>query len=205
MSLALKKLFFGKPRDPMKKDVRKHIALIAFLAWVGLGADGLSSSCYGPEQAFLALGQYHHLALYLAFAISITVFIIALGYNQVIRIFPNGGGGYRASTELLGPTAGAISGVALIIDYMLTIVTSIVGAGNAIFSLLPYHLHIIKLPLEAALILFLVWINLRGVKESIKILMPILVCFFVSHVIMIILLIIIIIVSLSTSYSFASR
>ena len=29
------------------------LSLVAFLAWVGLGSDGLCSSCYGPEEAFL--------------------------------------------------------------------------------------------------------------------------------------------------------
>jgi hypothetical protein len=53
------------------------------LAWVGLGADGLSSSCYGPEEAFKALGSHIHLGVFLALATAVTVFIIALGYNQV--------------------------------------------------------------------------------------------------------------------------
>jgi hypothetical protein len=44
---------FGAPLDPFSNQTRQHIALVAFLAWIGLGADGLSSSCYGPEEAFL--------------------------------------------------------------------------------------------------------------------------------------------------------
>ena len=44
---------FGAPLDPFSHETRQHIALVAFLAWIGLGADGLSSSCYGPEEAFL--------------------------------------------------------------------------------------------------------------------------------------------------------
>jgi Na+-driven multidrug efflux pump len=88
----------------MSPDTRRHIALIAFFAWVGLGADGLSSSCYGPEEAFLALGQHTHLALYLAIATAITVFIISFAYNQVIELFPSGGG-YKVATKLIGPYA----------------------------------------------------------------------------------------------------
>lgn len=183
---AMKRWLLGAPKDLMAPDTRRNIALIAFLAWVGLGADGLSSSCYGPEQAFRALGHYHHLALYLAFAISVTVFIIALAYNQVIRIFPNGGGGYRASTELLGPIPGVISGVALIIDYMMTIVVSVAAAIDSLFSLLPYHFQGYKLPCEILVLLILVWLNLRGVKESIKLLMPILLGFFLTHVLIIV-------------------
>ncbi|RUQ41735.1 MAG: amino acid transporter, partial [Candidatus Competibacteraceae bacterium] len=70
----------GKPRDPLHPDTRHNITLIAFLAWVGLGADGLSSACYGPAEAFLALGPYTHFGLYLAAATFLTVFIIALAY-----------------------------------------------------------------------------------------------------------------------------
>jgi|SoiMethySBSTD1v2_1073268.scaffolds.fasta_scaffold1677948_1 hypothetical protein len=53
----------GKRLDPFSGQTRQHIALIAFFAWVGLGADGLSSSCDGPEEAFLALGRHTHLGL----------------------------------------------------------------------------------------------------------------------------------------------
>ena len=53
----LKTLLIGKPRDLADKSIFTHISLIAFLAWVGLGADGLSSSCYGPPEAFATLGS----------------------------------------------------------------------------------------------------------------------------------------------------
>ncbi len=45
---SLRRKLFGAPLDPLDRRTRQHIALAAFLAWVGLGADGLSSSCYGP-------------------------------------------------------------------------------------------------------------------------------------------------------------
>jgi len=87
----ISELIFGAPLDPFGKDTKRHIALIAFLAWIGLGADGLSSSCYGPEEAFLALSDHRHLGLYMAIATAATVFIIAVAYNQVIELFPSGG------------------------------------------------------------------------------------------------------------------
>jgi hypothetical protein len=65
------KVLFGPARDPMAPETHRHITLIAFFAWVGLGADGLSSSAYGPEQAFMALGEHTHLALFLAVATAI--------------------------------------------------------------------------------------------------------------------------------------
>src|SRR5712691_6215584 len=127
----------GKPLDPLDKKTRHSIALVAFFAWVGLGADGISSSCYGPEEAFRALGGHTQLGLYLAIATAATVFIIALAYNQVIELFPTGGGGYRVATSLIGPRAGLVSGAALIVDYVLTIAISIASGVDALFSLLP--------------------------------------------------------------------
>ena len=121
MFKQLRNFIFGSPRNPFDKETRRSISLVAFLAWVGLGADGISSSCYGPEEAFLALGTHEELAIYLAIATAFTVFIISFAYTQVIELFPNGGGGYRVATRLLGKYAGLVSGSALIIDYVLTI------------------------------------------------------------------------------------
>jgi amino acid transporter len=165
----------------MKPEARRSMLLVAFLAWVGLGADGLSSACYGPEIAFLALGSHSHLALYLAIAIAITVFVIALGYNQVIELFPSGGGGYKVATQLIGPYAGLTSGVALIVDYVLTICVSIASCVDALFSLLPLDTHAHKLITEIFLLILLGFLNLRGMKESIKVLIPIFLIFFITH------------------------
>ena len=178
----LRQFLIGDPLNPFNPHILRHVSLIAFLAWVGLGADGLSSSCYGPEESYIALGVHFHLALYIAVAVAITVFIISLGYNQVIELFPSGGGGYKVATQLLGPHIGLISGAALIIDYVLTIAVSTASGMDAVFSLLPrWSLHY-KLFAEAIIIIFLIAINLRGMKESIKLLLPIFLGFFVLHV-----------------------
>jgi amino acid transporter len=111
MLKKLKNMFIGKDLDPTATDVFHKLSLVAFLAWVGLGADGLSSSAYGPEEAYRALGMGHeHLALYLAIATALTVFIIAISYIQIIELFPSGGGGYTVASKLLGPKAGVVSG-----------------------------------------------------------------------------------------------
>ncbi len=182
----LKNFLFGKPRDPFDKETRRHISLVAFLAWVGLGADGISSSCYGPEEAFLALGTHEELAIYLAIATAFTVFIISYAYIQVIELFPNGGGGYRVATRLLGKYAGLVSGSALIIDYVLTIAISIASGVDAIFSFLPLEWKGAKLIVATILIAMLSFLNLRGMKESIKFLMPIFLGFIITHVSLII-------------------
>lgn len=179
--LRLKNLLLGHPLNPFNPAILRHASLVAFLAWVGLGADGLSSSCYGPEESFLALGTHTHFALYIAIATAITVFVISLGYNQVIELFPSGGGGYKVATQLLGPYLGLISGAALVVDYVLTIAVSTASGMDAIFSLLPIAWLSYKLLAEALLILFLIILNMRGMKESIKILMPIFLGFVLVH------------------------
>lgn len=178
----LAQILFGAPRDPLNREARHSLALIAFFAWIGMGADGLSSANYGPEEAFLALGSHTQLAIFLAIATAVTVFIISLAYMQVIDLFPNGGGGYRVATDLLGPKAGLVSGSALIIDYVLTIAISIASGVDALFSLIGSEAQLYKVPMAIFLILVLTFLNLRGMKESIKILMPIFLGFVITHV-----------------------
>jgi hypothetical protein len=180
-------MIFGAPLDPFSKETRRHVVLVAFLAWIGLGADGLSSSCYGPEEAFLALGENRQLGLYLAIATAVTVFIIAVGYNQVIELFPSGGGGYKVATSLIGPYAGLVSGAALIVDYMLTIAISVASGVDAVFSFLPRDIQHLKLGVEITMVVLLLVLNLRGMRESIKVLLPIFLGFFFSHAIVILL------------------
>ena len=179
-------LLVGKPLDPLDPRTRHAIAVTPLLAWVGLGADGLSSSCYGPEEAFLALGQHTPLALILAFATAATVFIIALGYNQVISLFPTGGGGYRVATALLGSSPGLVSGAALLVDYVLTIATSLASGVDAFFSLLPVGAQAFKLATELTLIVLMTGLNFRGMKESILVLLPIFLGFILTHAFLIV-------------------
>jgi amino acid transporter len=185
-SEKIREIVLGKALDPLKKETRHSMALVAFLAWVGLGADGLSSSAYGPEETFRALEGHTHLGLYMAIATAVTVFIIALAYNQVIELFPTGGGGYRVATKLVGPYLGLISGCALILDYVLTIAISVAAGVEALASLLPLGFHAYKLPAEVFFIGLLIVLNLRGLKEAIQILLPIFLGFVITHFILIV-------------------
>ena len=180
---SLRDLLLGKPKDPLDPKVFHQISLIAFLAWVGLGADGLSSSAYGPEEAYLALGKHFLLALPLAIMMAFTVFIISASYSQIIELFPTGGGGYLVATKLLGQKAGLISGSALVVDYMLTITISVASGADALFSFLPSSIHGLKLLTEIFFILGLIFLNLRGTKESVQVLLPIFLMFVILHVI----------------------
>lgn len=175
----------GPARDPFAPDTRRHITLVALLAWVGLGADSLSSSAYGPEEAFKALGDHTGLGIFLAIATAVTVFVIAVSYNQVIELFPGGGGGYKVATSLLGRRMGLVSGSALVVDYVLTITISIAAGVEALFSFLPPAFAVVKIEIEIAAILFLMVLNLRGVKETIRVLLPVFMGFIVTHVFLI--------------------
>jgi amino acid transporter len=182
MVKKLKEIVLGKPKDPLDPHVFHSLSLIAFFAWIGLGADGLSSSCYGPEEAFLSLGAHAHLALWLALAVMATVFLLSASYSQIIEFFPSGGGGYLVSTKLLGPIPGVVSGSALLVDYILTIAISVASAMDALFSFLPHGLYAWKFTAAVLCLILLIVLNLRGVKESVMVLTPIFMVFVLSHV-----------------------
>ncbi len=181
----IKRTLVGKPRNLKDPSLFHKIALIPILAWIGLGADGLSSASYGPEEAFKVLGRHTYLALALAVATALTVFIISYAYSRMIEYFPTGGGGYVVATKTLGEKAGVLSGSALLVDYMLTITVSIVACGDAIFSFFPASYQPLKTPFEILAIVFLVVLNLRGVKESVTVLAPIFVVFVLTHALLI--------------------
>ncbi|HEY2414385.1 MAG TPA: APC family permease [Pirellulaceae bacterium] len=182
----VKTLLVGKAFDLADQRIYHHISLVAFLAWVGLGADGLSSSCYGPSEAFGHLKEHYHLAIFLALATMFTVWVISACYSHIIEVFPSGGGGYLVASKMLGTRFGVVSGSALVVDYILTVTVSIAAAGDALLGLAGAQAQWLKLPLETGAIVFLVVLNLRGVKESVTILMPIFLTFVFTHAILIV-------------------
>ena len=170
----------------MDPRIFHHVTLVAFLAWVGLGADGLSSSAYGPEEAFKALGNHAYLAVALAFMTAATVLLISVAYSKMIELFPGGGGGYLVATKLLGPRFGVVSGNALIVDYILTISISVASGVDQIFSILPERWHPYAFTTKSIILLVLVVLNLRGIKESVTVLVPIFLAFVATHFLMIV-------------------
>ncbi len=177
----LRQLFIGKARDLRDEQIFHRLTLVAFFAWIGLGSDGLSSSCYGPDEAYRTLGNYHSLAIFVAIGIVLTILIISTSYSQIIRLFPSGGGGYRVATKLLSPTLGMISGCSLLVDYVLTIAVSVASGTDAIFSLFPREYEPFKILVATTGIFLLIVLNLRGIKESVFSLMPVFILFVVTH------------------------
>jgi amino acid transporter len=181
----LRRLLVGQPRNLQDRSIFHRLSLIAFLAWVGLGADGLSSSAYGPEEAFRQLGEHRYLAVALAGLMAFTVLLISTAYRRIIEEFPSGGGGYVVATKLLGERAGVLSGSALLVDYVLTITISIAAAGDALFSFLPPAWYGAKLPIEVGFIGLMTVLNIRGVRESVLVLLPVFLLFLVTHALVI--------------------
>jgi amino acid transporter len=180
----IRRKLIGKPRDINDPSIFHKIALIPLLAWIGLGADGLSSSAYGPEEAFKALGDHTYLAVFLALGTVITVTVISFAYSKIIEHFPHGGGGYMVATHMLGKKAGVISGSALLVDYILTITVSIAACSDALFSFAPPGIQQLKMPVSAFLIIAMIVLNIRGVKESITVMAPIFAVFILTHAVL---------------------
>jgi amino acid transporter len=170
---SVKNVVIGKARNLSDASLFHKTSLIALLAWVGLGADGLSSSCYGPEAAFTALAGHTFLSLFVAAASILTIVVICASYSQIIELFPTGGGGYLVASKLLSPTAGVVSGCALMGDYVLTIAISVASGTDALFSLFPENWVHYKTEFSVAGIIFLMVLNLRGVKESVVLWLPV--------------------------------
>ena len=182
----LKTLIIGKPHDPFDSNIFHKLSLIALFAWVGLGSDAMSSASYGPEEAYLALEGHIYLAIFVAMGIILTIFVISTSYSQIVELFPTGGGGYLVASKLLSPHLGMLSGCALLIDYVLTIAISIASGVDAILSFLPISWQIFKLGFAFFVIMVIILLNLRGIKESVLSLVPIFALFVITHAIVII-------------------
>ena len=134
-------MLFGKPRDINDPSIFHSISLIPFLAWVGLGVDGLSSCAYGPDESFRALFNLRR-------AITGTGGVSGHrdddhgGRHFVVlqrpdRALPLQRRRYGVATKLLGSYFGLVSGCALLVDYVLTITTSIASSVDQVFNVFP--------------------------------------------------------------------
>jgi amino acid transporter len=178
---TLKDMVIGKSRDPRDAALFHKLSLIAFFAWVGLGADGLSSSCYGPPEAFLTLGGHKFLSVFVGLGTVLTIYVISASYSQIVELFPTGGGGYFVASKLLSPWLGMVSGCALLIDYVLTIAVSIASGADAICSFLPPGWSAYKLDLAILIVTGMTVLNMRGVKESVLPIVPVFLIFLATH------------------------
>lgn len=178
----LRHFLVGAALDPSKPAAFRAFSLMAFLAWAGLGSDGLSSSAYGPEEIHAFLGSHAPLAAGIALATAATVGILCAGYMRIIEAFPAGGGGYLAASKLLSPLAGMVCGCALIMDYILTIAVSAAAAADSLFSLLPGEWQAHKAEAACMGLLVLIVLNLRGYGGPGPVLIPVFLIFLGTQV-----------------------
>src|SRR5664280_715753 len=157
---------FGRPLATSEERA-EHIGPIAGIPIFGL--DALSSAAYGPEAALtllipLGLVGVHYIVPVSA-AIVVLLVIVFFSYRQTIEAYPQGGGSYTVASENLGDAAGLLAAAALMIDYILTAAVGISAGVTALVSAVP-RLHPHQLSLCLVILLVIVIVNMRGVKES---------------------------------------
>ncbi|MCV3161040.1 APC family permease [Enterococcus faecium] len=162
----LKRLLVGKPLKSAENDEHK---LTRFAALALLSSDALSSIAYGTEQIVVVLVVLSAAAIWYSLPIAAFVIILlislTLSYRQIIHAYPHGGGAYVVSSENLGKNAGLISGGSLLIDYMLTVAVSVSAGAEAITSAVP-ALYGHQVAISVTIVLLLMMLNLRGLRES---------------------------------------
>ena len=180
----LRSILIGPPRDLRDRSVYEHISLIAFLAWVGLGADGLSSSSYGPEEAFRALGDHTYLAIGLALLTATTVSRHLGGLQLRDRAVPARRRRLFRRTKLLGACAWVRCRVPPWWSTTYSHHDFNRRGGRRAVPVVPGRVPAgRKLPVEILLIVVLLLLNLRGIRESVLALTPIFLVFLVTHLI----------------------
>src|SRR3954464_9292703 len=147
----------------------EHTLLPKVLALPVFASDALSSVSYATGEILLALTlattDPTKYVLPIAVAIAALMGIVVSSYRQTVRAYPGGGGAYIVTKENLGILPGLVAAAALLFDYMMTVVVSIVAGVFAIGSAFPWaNQHRVALSLVFVVLITLA--NLRGTKES---------------------------------------
>lgn len=156
----------GRPlqtADAPKQTIGKAIGLAVF------ASDALSSTAYATQEIMIILAVAASGALQYVFPISIAIVIlmaiVTISYEQTIHAYPGGGGAYIVARDNLGELPAQTAGAALLTDYILTVAVSISSGVAQIVSAFP-ALFPYRVIIAVAMVLFVMTINLRGVKES---------------------------------------
>ena len=167
---TFKEILLGKT---LKSDQLASRKLSRLGALAMLSPDALSSVAYGPEQIVLVLMAVGGAAIWYSIPIAIGVAVLlaslVLSYRQIILTHPDGGGAYIVTSQNLGKRAGLIAGGSLLIDYMLTVAVSASSGAAAITSAFPQIFNS-RLPIAIGIVVLLMLLNLRGLRESAKML-----------------------------------
>lgn len=148
-----------------------HQKLPVFLALPIFSSDALSSNAYATEAILSVLlgsailtGNLHF-ALPIGFGICALLIVVVLSYRQVIFAYPAGGGAYPVSRDNLGVVPSLVAAASLLVDYVLTVATSVAAGVAAIITAVPgLHQHLVLMCILGVLIVTV--LNLRGVREA---------------------------------------
>src|SRR5512136_3370951 len=156
----------GRPlatADAPHQTIRKLVGLAVF------ASDALSSTAYATQEILVVLAFVGTSAFGLAFPIALAIVallaILTLSYEQTIHAYPGGGGAYIVARDNLGELPARVAGAALLTDYILTVAVSVSSGVAQIASAFPV-LHPYRAYISVGLVLFVMVVNLRGVKES---------------------------------------
>jgi hypothetical protein len=154
---------------PLRSTAIAEERMGRLLALAVLSPDALSSVAYGPEamMAILVLAGSAELKLSLPIgaALAVLMLSVGLGYRQVVRAYPHGGGSYIVASDSLGRQWGLLAGAGLIVDYILTVAVSVAAGVAAVTSAIP-SVASATVPIGLVVIVLLVAGNLRGVRDS---------------------------------------
>lgn len=162
----LKRLLIGQP---LKTSEEGGQSLSKFKALALLSSDALSSVAYGTEQITTVLLALSAAATWYAIPaagiVLVLLLAITLSYRQIIHAYPSGGGAYVVASKNWGQNAGLIAGGSLLVDYMLTVAVSVTSGTDAITSAIP-ALGNYSIPISILIVLIIMTLNLRGMRES---------------------------------------
>jgi amino acid transporter len=163
---SLRTWLIGRPlatADAPHQAISKVIGLAVF------SSDAMSSVAYAPQELMMMLAAAGMaglaFAMPLAIGIVLLLAILTASYEQTIHAYPSGGGSYSVARDNLGELPAQTAGAALLTDYILTVAVSISSGVAQITSAFP-ALYPERVWISVALVLFVMLINLRGVKES---------------------------------------
>ncbi|MEJ2758659.1 MAG: APC family permease [Anaerolineales bacterium] len=167
MSLTnLKKFLIGDP-FPTSHEIHERLDKVRALAI--FASDPISSNAYATEaimSVLVVLGSGAlSLTLPLGLAVAALILLVISSYIQTIMHYPKGGGAYMVTKDNLGTLPSLIAAAALLMDYILTVSVSVSAGVRAVTSAFP-GAHPYRVHIALAAILFITWINLRGMRES---------------------------------------
>jgi len=163
---VLKRVFIGRA---LRSDRLGETLLPKRIALPVFASDALSSVAYAPDEVFITLSVAGLAAYSFSWKVGLAVVLVMLtvvaSYRQNVHAYPSGGGDYEVATTNLGGRAGLTVASALLVDYVLTVAVSVSsGVQNAASAIGPVRGH--EAPVAVGLVLLLMAVNLRGVKES---------------------------------------